>query len=141
MAKLDVRTYPGWNTKEGRHSVELVMAIIGESGAMVWRLAIGLTPIGHYSPRDSNVAFLYNVDPSGFCDMGIAAHSELTIENSSDSDNHITDNCEFLSGRACCCDYSTAITDKLAGVFACEGFVGVERELTKRYINHYGREP
>lgn len=70
--------------------------------------------------------------------MGLSAHSEMTIENCS-GDSVITDDCDFLEGRACVCTYWTGSKDKeLMMAFACEGYAGVERILTETYKEHYG---
>lgn len=70
--------------------------------------------------------------------MGISAHSEMTIENCAGGEFPVTDNCDYLSGRACVCTYWTGMKDKeLMTAFACEGFAGVERILTQTYKEHY----
>ncbi len=70
--------------------------------------------------------------------MGLYTHSEMTIENCAGSEYPITEDCEFLSGRACVCTYWTSMKDKeLMLAFAREGFAGVERILTQTYKEHY----
>lgn len=143
MAEFRVTTYPGWNEPlKGQHSVELVMALYGTEGAMVWRLALGISPRGTYPSRDGNLSLLYGVNFGGITDMGLAAHSELTEKTALDDDATMSDVCEFLDGRACVCDYQTGLAGKdLFPAFACEGFKGVERILTERYVEHYGKAP
>lgn len=140
--KFDIRTYNGWNSKDGRHSVELVMAVIGTEGAMVWRLALGITPLGHFNyTTEPNITSLYNVYTSSPHDMGLAAHSELNERTMHDSESFVTDSCEFLEGRACVCDYHTGLAgSRLLPAFACEGFDGVRKVLEEEYTKHYGKD-
>jgi hypothetical protein len=134
-----VTTFPGWNTPNGQHSVELVMALKGAKGAMVWRLALGISPIGYWPSVDTSGPSLYRVNLSSPYDMGLTAHSELSLDNASEEDYKISETCEYLEGRACCCDYQQFITG-LMSILAAEGFAGIERELRKRYAEHYGEE-
>jgi hypothetical protein len=140
MSKFNVTTLPGYNIAgRGQHSVELVMSLTGSKGVFVWRLALGIGPIGPYPSHNPDYNIMYGVNINPPCDMGLSAHSELSIENASEEDYRIHDSCEYLEGRACCCDYSQALTG-LMPVFACEGFSGVERVLRERYAEHYGEE-
>lgn len=70
--------------------------------------------------------------------MGLSAHSEMTPENCAGGEYPVTDNCDYLEGRACVCTYWTGMKDKeLMMAFACEGFAGVEKILTTIYKEHY----
>lgn len=134
--KFDVRTFNGWNTEgSGCHSVELVMSVVGEKGAIVWRLALGLVPRGFHSFGDSDFIQCYQINHSVPTDMGLCAHAELT-EETAHAEN-ISETCEHLEGRACCSEYITGLTGLLP-VFVSEGFPGVERELRQRYEEYYG---
>lgn len=143
MLTFRVLTYPGYNKSgSGRHATELVMAVVGPAGAITWRMTTGVTPKHEYGERpstvDSNATKLYGVLFDAPSDMGVSAHSEMTIDNCSE-DHPITEGCEFLSGRACVCDYYTGLKgSELFPAFACEGFTGVERILTEIYEDHYG---
>lgn len=137
---FNVSTFKGYNNAtSGRHPTELVMAVVGPAGAIVWRMATGVTPKGerNTSTSEHTLTKLYNAlfDPP--YDMGVSAHSEMTVDNC-DGEFPITDNCEYLSGRACVCTYSTGLRgSSLFPAFACEGFAGVERILTLIYEEHY----
>lgn len=134
--KFDVRTFNGYNEPgRGQHSVELVMSVVGEKGAIVWRLALGLQPKGPYPTMDHSFTSCYGLNISAPCDMGLCAHAELT-EETAHAEN-ISDGCDHLEGRACCSEYITSLTGLLP-IFAAEGFAGVERELTAHYITYYG---
>lgn len=143
MSEFRITTYNGWNEQgKGQHSVELVMALIGSEGAMVWRLALGITPGGPYPTQDHNLSGLYKVNFGSVCDMGLTAHSELTERTALDDDGVMSEHCEHLDGRACVCDYQTGLQGAvLFPAFACEGFDGVKRILTEKYVEHYGKEP
>lgn len=142
MTEFRTLTYPGWNKPGiGQHSVELCFALIGEQGAIVWRLALGIAPIGVYPTRGGshNITALYNINTSEPCDMGLSAHSELNERTMHDDSLTGTDSCEFLQGRACVCDMYTGLAGaELMPAFACEGFDGVRKILERKYLEHYG---
>lgn len=142
MPEFRILTYPGYNIAgQGQHSVELVMALIGSEGAMVWRLALGIAPEGRYPSSSDHSRLLYGVNFHTPTDMGLSAHTELTEKTMHEEDNTITSSCEFLEGRACVCDYSTGLAGKeLLPAFACEGFAGVQKILETKYREHYGKE-
>lgn len=139
-------TYPGYNLPgQGRHATELVMAVVGPAGAIAWRMTTGVTPKHPYGERpstiDHNLTQLYNAlfDPPG--DMGVSAHSEMTIDNCAGDEYPVTENCDFLDGRACVCTYQTGLKgSELFPAFACEGFAGVEKILTTIYKEHYNEQ-
>lgn len=140
--KFSVSTFKGYNEPgNGRHATELVMAVVGEHGAIVWRMTTGVTPYSPVTGYNSGYELLYDVclDRPG-C-VGLSAHSEMTMENTSEPDNVITENCEYLSGRACVCTMFTGMKGKeLFKAFACEGFQGVEAILTREYKEHYNAD-
>ena len=138
VLKFDIRTMSGYNTKEhGQHPTEITMSVVGTSGAIVWRYSTGVTPSGPYG-RPEILTGTNLREPSA---LGVSAHSEMTQENCADLNNVITDNCEYLEGRACVCTYWTGGRDKeLMTAFACEGFAGVEKILTTVYKEHYNEE-
>lgn len=142
--KFETRTYPGYNTKQnGRHPTELVMAVIGDRGAMVWRMATGVTPIGyHTSSFDRSHSYtLYHFEGSEPSDMGLCAHSELNERTMRDTESSVTASCEWFEGRACVCDFYTGLAgEELFPAFAAEGFDGVKRVLTRYYREYYGKE-
>lgn len=141
MAEFRIGTYPGYNEPgKGQHSTEIYCALIGSEGAIVWRLSTGIAPIGPYRSQDEDANLLEGVNKSYPNSMGIAAHSELTSRTAAAEDHMITDKCEFLSGRACVCDYQEFITKEPTRAFACEGFDGVRKVLEKKYLEHYGKE-
>lgn len=141
MAEFRTGTYPGYNKPDnGQHGTEIYFALIGSEGAMVWRLNTGIAPIGQYRSQDEHAPLLEGVNKSYPRSTGIAAHSELTSRTATAEDYMITDKCEFLSGRACVCDYQTFISKEPMMAFACEGFDGVRKVLEKKYLEHYGKE-
>jgi hypothetical protein len=73
--------------------------------------------------------------------MGVSAHSELTTETAHEEEWRIHESCEYREGRACVCNYSRADDKEFTVAFACEGIPGVQRELHKLYVEHYGEEP
>lgn len=138
-------TYPGYNLPgQGRHATELVMAVVGPAGAIAWRMTTGVIPktdTAYNSTVDHNLTDLYKVLFYPPNDMGVSAHSEMTVENCSDPDAIITNGCDFLDGRACVCTYQTGLKgSKLFPAFACEGFAGVEKILTTIYKEHYNEQ-
>lgn len=141
MAEFRTGTYPGYNKPgKGQHGTEIYFALIGSEGAIVWRLNTGIAPIGPYRSQDEDANLLYGVNQSYPLSRGIAAHSELTSRTATAEDHMITDKCEFLSGRACVCDYQEYSTKEPMMAFACEGFDGVRKVLEKKYREHYGKE-
>jgi len=141
--KFETRTYNGWNDKDGRHPVELVMAVIGIEGAMVWRLALGIYPTGprYTHTSEHNITSIYKVLVGPPTDMGLTAHSELNGRTKHDTESPTNDSCEFLEGRACVCDYYTGLAgSRLLPAFACEGFDGVRKVLETEYAKHYGKD-
>ena len=139
MTEFRILTYPGYNVAgNGQHGTELVMAVVGSRGALVWRLNTGIRPVGPYPSHNLDSVLLEGVNFSSPMSMGIAAHSELDTTTASEADYKIHDNCEFLGGRACVCDYQEYSTKEPMIAFACEGFDGVRKVLERKYLEHYG---
>lgn len=139
--RFEITSTPGYNRKEfGQHPTELNFLLHGEEGTLVWRLSTGISPKGHYPSMDSHGPLLEGVNLSSPMSFGLVTHSELTDKNADAVDYNINDKCEYRNGRACVCDYSRASTPEITQAFACEGIPGVERELRKVYLEHYGVE-
>lgn len=132
--EFKVITFNGYNgprDQMGQCSVELVFSVRGEAGAIVWRLATGITPKG---PTPNGYDFLYDVNLGRPSDMGLSFHAELTPETALDIEASLCEKCDYLEGRACVSTYLTGLAGKeLFPAFACEGFDGVRKILEKKY--------
>lgn len=138
---MKITSFNGYNDESGQHPTELCFAVSGRRGAVVWRLNTGLAPAGHWPSRFADGLLLYKCNVSYPSTMGVTAHSELD-ENTVHAENYdMSEECEFLDGRACVCTYSRHLTSDFTSTFACEGIPGVERLLTEIYTEHYGESP
>lgn len=138
--RFEITSTPGWNNESGQHSTELLFCLHGDEGSLIWHLAVGMSPMGQWPSQDPHGPLLYKVNLHSPMSMGLHAHSELTSANADSETYLIHDACEYREGRACVCDYSQSMTTELDQAFACEGIPGVERELRKVYLEHYGVE-
>lgn len=135
--QFTITSTPGYNTDP----TELIFALSGNRGTFVWCLATGLAPLGPCPSMDDYGPLCMGVNLSHPMGMGVSAHSELTAETAHEEDYNIHDSCEYRGGRACVCDYTRASDKELIKAFACEGIPGVQKELHKLYVEHYGEEP
>lgn len=142
--KFEITSTPGYNTPRdeyGQHSTELLFALSGYRGTFVWRLSTGLTPLGPCPSMDDFGPICMGVNLSRAMGMGVSAHSELTLATAHEEGYRIHESCEYREGRACVCDYARSSDKEFIVAFACEGIPGVQKELHKLYVEHYGEEP
>lgn len=108
--------------KYGQHPPEMYFFVQGDKGAVVATVSTGW-----YLDGKVSASSLY---------ANIAYHEELTIQNSSENEYCISDNCEYLEGRACC-GHTIYVTDFLT-ILREQGLDGIYEKLESLYLENFG---